>query len=105
MIALLPVYVLLDLETTGATPTSDRITEIGLIRYENGIEIGRWNALINPETSISPFIQRLTGITQEMVRNAPTFFEVRDTLLAWLDQDGINNQVLEINNPCVTIDT
>lgn len=40
MSTLLPVYVLLDLETTGATPTQDRITEIGLIRYENGIEVG-----------------------------------------------------------------
>ena len=48
MTTLLPCYVLLDLETTGATPTQDRITEIGLIRYENGIEVGRWNTLINP---------------------------------------------------------
>ena len=42
----------LDLETTGATPIQDRITEIGLIRYENGIEVGRWNTLISPEVSI-----------------------------------------------------
>ena len=72
---LLPIYVLLDLETTGATPTHDRITEIGLIRYENGIEVGRWDTLINPEVSISPFIQRLTGITHDMLENAPTFFQ------------------------------
>jgi DNA polymerase-3 subunit epsilon len=85
MSTLLPCYVLLDLETTGATPTQDRITEIGLIRYENGIEVGRWNTLINPEVSISPFIQRLTGITQSMVKNAPTFFEVRNILLDWVD--------------------
>ena len=39
MSTLLPCYVLLDLETTGATQTQDRITEIGLIRYENGIEV------------------------------------------------------------------
>ena len=74
MSALFPCYVLLDLETTGATPISDRVTEIGLIRFEDGIEVGRWTTLINPETSISPFIQRLTGITQDMVQNAPTFF-------------------------------
>lgn len=85
MSTLLPCYVLLDLETTGATPTQDRITEIGLIRYENGIEVGRWNTLINPEVSISPFIQRLTGITQSMVKNAPTFFEIRNILLDWVD--------------------
>jgi len=85
MSTLLPCYVLLDLETTGAIPTQDRITEIGLIRYEHGIEVGRWSTLINPEVSISPFIQRLTGITQEMVKSAPTFQEVKDTLLEWLD--------------------
>ena len=86
MTTLLPCYVLLDLETTGATPTQDRITEIGLIRYENGTEVGRWNTLINPEVSISPFIQRLTGITQGMVDHAPTFAQVCETLLQWLDQ-------------------
>ena len=86
MTILLPCYVLLDLETTGATPTQDRITEIGLIRYENGVEVGRWNTLINPEVSISPFIQRLTGITQDMVSHAPTFAQVCETLLQWLDQ-------------------
>ena len=85
MSTLLPCYVLLDLETTGATPTQDRITEIGLIRYKNGIEVGRWSTLLNPEVSISPFIQRLTGITQHMLVNAPTFSEVCDTLLVWLD--------------------
>lgn len=85
MTMLLPCYVLLDLETTGTTPTQDRITEIGLIRYENGIEVGRWNTLINPEVSISPFIQRLTGITQDMVNHAPAFQEISDTLLGWLD--------------------
>ena len=85
MSTLLPCYVLLDLETTGATPTKDRITEIGLIRYENGIEVGRWNTLINPEISISPFIQRLTGITQDMLADAPTFYEIYTTLLEWLN--------------------
>ncbi len=86
MSTLLPCYVLLDLETTGATPTRDRITEIGLIRYENGVEVGRWNTLINPEVSIPPFIQRLTGINQAMVSHAPTFVQVCETVLQWLDQ-------------------
>ncbi len=81
MSTLLPCYVLLDLETTGATPTKDRITEIGLIRYENGVEVGRWNTLINPEVGIPPFIQRLTGITQNMVNHAPTFAQISEILL------------------------
>ena len=68
-----PTLAFVDIETTGSPFERDRITEIGLIRYENGIEVGRWNTLINPEVSISPFIQRLTGITQDMVDHAPTF--------------------------------
>jgi len=73
MSTLLPCYVLLDLETTGATPTQDRITEIGLIRYENGIEVGRWNTLINPEVSISPFISAIDRYNSEHGKKCADF--------------------------------
>jgi len=46
MSTLLPVYVLIDLETAGAIPVQDRIIEIGSIRYESGSEAGRWSTLI-----------------------------------------------------------
>ena len=82
---MLPVITYLDLETTGATPLRDRITEIALVRFENGIEIARWQTLVNPEKSIPAFIQQLTGITNEMVANAPTFAEVADQLAAYLE--------------------
>ena len=81
----LPTHVYLDLETTGATPLRDRITEIALIRYEDGIEVSRWETLVNPGISIPPFIQQLTGITNEMVQNAPSFKEVAGELLDYLD--------------------
>lgn len=82
---MLPIITYLDLETTGATPLKDRITEIGLVRFENGIEVCRWQTLVNPETSIPPFIQSLTGITNDMVQNAPTFAEIADELSAYLE--------------------
>jgi DNA polymerase-3 subunit epsilon len=82
---MLPIITYLDLETTGATPLKDRITEIGLVRFENGIEVCRWQTLVNPETSIPPFIQSLTGITNDMVQNAPTFAEIADELAAYLE--------------------
>ena len=82
---MLPSYTLLDLETTGATPVIDRITEIALIRFENGIEVSRWQTLVNPETSIPPFIQQLTGINDAMVATAPTFKQVAGELLDYLD--------------------
>ena len=82
---MLPIITFLDLETTGATPLRDRITEIGLVRFENGVEVCRWQTLVNPEINIPPFIQNLTGITNEMVQDAPTFAEVADELAAYLE--------------------
>lgn len=82
---MLPSYVLLDLETTGATPLRDRITEIALVRFDHGIETARWQTLVNPGMPIPPFIQNLTGITDDMVRNAPTFEEVAPLLLDYLE--------------------
>ncbi len=82
---MLPIITYLDLETTGATPLKDRITEIALVRFEDGVEVARWQTLVNPETNIPPFIQGLTGITNEMVADAPTFAEVADKLAAFLE--------------------
>ncbi|MEY3105971.1 MAG: polymerase epsilon subunit, partial [Pseudomonadota bacterium] len=78
-------YVLLDLETTGATPLRDRITEIALIRFRDGVEIDRWQTLVNPQTNIPDFIQSLTGITNEMVEDAPVFEKVAGELLDYLE--------------------
>ena len=82
---MLPIITYLDLETTGATPLRDRITEIALVRYEGGVEVSRWQTLVNPEMRIPPFIQQLTGITNEMVQEAPTFAEVAATLSTYLE--------------------
>jgi DNA polymerase-3 subunit epsilon len=85
MFSNLPNYVMLDLETTGATPLYDRIIEIALIRFEYGVETERWQTLVNPGISIPPFITHLTGITNEMVKDAPTFEEVAHTLYGHIE--------------------
>lgn len=90
---MLPNYVLLDLETTGATPIRDRITEIALVRFVNGVEVNRWQTLVNPEVSIPSFIQQLTGINNEMVAAAPTFKQVAAELL-----DHIQGAILCAHN-------
>jgi DNA polymerase III subunit epsilon len=82
---MLPIITYLDLETTGATPLKDRITEIALVRYEQGVEVARWQTLVNPQTPIPSFIQQLTGITNDMVQDAPAFSEVADKLAAYLE--------------------
>ena len=82
---MLPCYVLLDLETTGGNPVHDRITEIAAVRIEDGREVARWSSLVNPGTSISTFIQNLTGITNRMVADAPGFDEIAPHVLALLE--------------------
>ena len=61
-----------DLETTGMTAGGDRVTEVGIVRIDGG-SASEWSSLVNPECSIPPAIQALTGITNAMVANAPTF--------------------------------
>ncbi len=76
--------VLLDLETTGGKSTHHRIIEIGLLVIEQGEVIERWQSFIDPQTSLPPFIQRLTGIAPSMLRGAPTFDQVAEKLLGLL---------------------
>src|SRR6185369_7652921 len=72
--------IFLDLETTGATAHVDRITEIGLIEVEQGRHVGEWSSLVNPERPIPAMIESLTGITDAMVADAPTFAELAGDL-------------------------
>ncbi|MDO9009685.1 MAG: exonuclease domain-containing protein [Thiobacillus sp.] len=62
----------IDLETTGANLAEDRITEIGIVEVD-GDAVTRWNTLVNPQRVIPEFIQHMTGISNEMVADAPTF--------------------------------
>ena len=72
--------VFVDLETTGANPLVDRITEIGIVELTGG-EARQWSTLVDPQTDIPLFIQQLTGITPDMVAGAPTFAELADEVL------------------------
>ncbi|SEO34790.1 DNA polymerase-3 subunit epsilon [Nitrosospira multiformis] len=85
MFSNLPHLVVLDLETTGDSPLHDRITEVALVRFENGIETDRWETLVNPGVGIPPFISRLTGITNEMVKDAPAFDEIAHKLYGYIE--------------------
>lgn len=73
-------FVALDFETTGRDPVTSRATEVGIITYENGVEIDRWGQLINPGEVISDEVIGVTGITNEDVRDMPPFAEVADEI-------------------------
>jgi len=63
--------VALDIETTGLDPQRDAILEIGMVRFSGRRVESEYSQLINPGRPIPPLITQLTGITNEMVRNAP----------------------------------
>lgn len=77
-------FVVFDLETTGAKVPPCRITEIGAYRVSNGQVTDRFHTLVNPEMPIPPFITQLTGIDDEMVRDAPLFADVAHDLLEFI---------------------
>jgi DNA polymerase-3 subunit epsilon len=81
-------YVVVDIETTGSWSNGDRITEIGAVKVRNHVVVEEWHTLLNPQRSIPARIVQLTGITNEMVRDAPLFAEVADRFMEFMG-DGI----------------
>jgi DNA polymerase-3 subunit epsilon len=73
-------FAFLDIETTGGNSSNDRITEIGIRFWRDGEVTGQWQTLLQPDTRISPFIEQLTGISNDLVADAPRFEDVADDL-------------------------
>ncbi len=74
-----------DLETTGGNAAHHRITEIGIVRVANGELLEEWSTLVNPECRIPPYIEAFTGISNEMVADAPRFGEIATLVRQKLD--------------------
>ena len=70
------MYSVVDIETTGKSYYGQRITEISIFVFDGKKVVDEFTSLVNPETSIPPFITNLTGITDAMVRNAPKFHQI-----------------------------
>jgi DNA polymerase-3 subunit epsilon len=69
-------YAIIDIETTGGSAHREKITEIAIVVYDGQKIVEQYETLINPERSIPHFITRLTGIDNDMVKDAPKFYEV-----------------------------
>lgn len=78
-------YVVVDVEATGTRAQGDRIVEIAAVEIHGGAPRMLFETLVNPERPLPPFVTRLTRITSQMVRRAPTFDEVCGQLLGALE--------------------
>ena len=81
-------YVILDIETTGGQYNKEGITEIAIYKF-NGLEVvDQLISLVNPEIPIQPFVVKLTGINEVMLKNAPKFYEIAKRIIE-ITQDSI----------------
>jgi len=84
------VYAIIDIETTGGQFNKEGITEIAIYKFD-GVEIvDQFISLVNPEIPIQPFVVKLTGINNAMLRQAPKFFEVA-------------KRIIEITEGCIIV--
>lgn len=81
------MFAIVDTETTGGNPAQDRIMEVAIFIHDGERVVDEFSTLINPEKPISPFIIGLTGISNEMVANAPTFNEVAEKIFELTDHN------------------
>ncbi len=78
------MYAIVDIETTGGYAENHRVTEIAIYHYDGITITDQFQTLINPGRKIPPFITGLTGITSEMVSEAPAFEDIAKEIHHWL---------------------
>jgi DNA polymerase-3 subunit epsilon len=84
------LYAILDIETTGGKFNEEGITEIAIYKFDGHTVVDQFITLVNPEKEIQPFVVQLTGINDQMLRNAPKFHEVA-------------KRIIEITQECIIV--
>ena len=106
-------FAVVDLETTGGTSDVGRITEVGIVLLDDCEIVGTFSALVDPGMPIQPYVQNLTGITDETVRGKPQFASIADEVAELLRdrifvahnvQYDIGFMWTELKRCCIRID-
>ena len=84
------MYAILDIETTGGQYNEEGITEIAIYKFDGHEVVDQFISLVNPEIPIQPFVVKLTGINNAMLRSAPKFYEVA-------------KRIVEITDGCIVV--
>ncbi len=79
------MFAIVDIETTGGSPRTEKITEIAIYIHDGLSVVDEFSTLINPECTIPYFITGLTGISNEMVVDAPKFYEVAKKIVEFTE--------------------
>ena len=82
-------YCVLDLETTGFSAKIDKITEIGIMKIQNGEVIDKFSTFVNPQRPIPQRVVEVTNITDDMVKNAETIDKVFPKMLEFIKDSVI----------------
>ena len=75
------MYTILDIETTGGKFNEEGITEIAIYKFDGHTVVDQFISLVNPEKEIQKFVVQLTGINNNMLKNAPKFYEVAKRII------------------------
>ena len=84
------MYAVVDVETTGGRYNEEGITEIAIYKFDGNEIVDQFISLVNPERPIQPFVVKLTGINEKMLRNAPKFYEIA-------------KRIIEITEGCILV--
>jgi DNA polymerase-3 subunit epsilon len=84
------MYAIIDIETTGGQYNAEGITEIAIYKFDGHEVIDQFISLVNPEIPIQPFVVKLTGINNAMLRSAPKFYEIA-------------KRIIEITQDCIMV--
>ena len=80
-IEIIKMYAIIDIETTGGKFDSESITEIAILKYDGEKILDQFSSLVNPEKEIDSFVKKLTGINNQMLKNAPKFFNIAKRII------------------------
>lgn len=78
------MFAIVDIETTGSKFPGNRIIDLAIIRHNGKEVVSEWHTLLRPDVAIPPFVIELTGISEEMVADAPLFADVAVDVIAQL---------------------
>lgn len=92
-------YTVIDLETTGLNPLTESIIEVAGLKVRNGNVVDAFSSLVSPKTPLSEFVQEFTGISEQMLWDAPQAEEVIPHFISFIGEDPVvgHNVVFDVS--------